>query len=322
VNLHVMASRSFSVFVDEPLQSLFKLATTPPTSSFPNPGPSSATTTEKENLNPVTGEHANPSEVQVKKRKKIVLATKLYTPPVASKKAHVKPTVTDDAHLSPRKRSVAPAPDATLAIKKPRRGPDSERVTSRSRVRKVKGLPKLEEEPESAPQVTEHVGEVRAEGDEGERVIVQVDIDSKCYALTVSPLADVSQAFDQVCLHSPTAGDSDEAKCTVEVRSSSCATLCKSSNLCHLQKVTLKTSTTIVIATSISSKPSSDKTKSVPEKNKASDNSKGFSTPERKLIYSAFTFSSPSPTTQRLAAVRTGPSEPIRFGDFKFNFPA
>ena len=46
-----------------------------------------------------------------------------------------------------------------------------------------------------------------------------------------------------------------------------------------------------------------------------------FSTPERKLIYSAFTFSTPSPSSQRfVAASRPTGMEAPRFGDYKYSF--
>lgn len=53
-----------------------------------------------------------------------------------------------------------------------------------------------------------------------------------------------------------------------------------------------------------------------PSPERKGTNNSAFSTPERKRIYSAFTFSTPSPSSVRFAALR-GPNE-TRFSDPAF----
>ena len=144
------SSRSFTVFVDQPARAASKSSEPPATLS------TTTTTADalKENLHPVTGENPSaPTETAVKKRKSNVLATKLYIPPTtvsAAKKG--KALAADDPAeenkaAEPRKRAATSGQDGKLLVKKPRR------LVSAGRVRTLKELPKVEEEPEPASSV-------------------------------------------------------------------------------------------------------------------------------------------------------------------------
>ncbi|KAI0032861.1 hypothetical protein K488DRAFT_85457 [Vararia minispora EC-137] len=300
-----MAPRAFTVFVDKPSQPAAKPVL--PTSAL-NTNTAASSTTEKENLHPVTGQHAtSSSETQIKKKKSAVLTTKLYTPFVHSKARSCDQASSNDGHVASRKRSALAASGAQTTMKKLRSISESDKSGGFSLTHKAKPLPKLEEEPE--PDVLVAGSSQQAHPDADARDDAQADIDSKCYALTVSPLADVSQAFDKVSVRSTTSSStpcSDDTKTAVENTRTRDAVI------------------TITKFASLRERHSTKHSVLAPPPNSAHTNqdSKRFSTPERKLIYSAFTFSSPSPTARRFAAARSGAGvESVHFGDLKFNFP-
>ncbi|KAI0322844.1 hypothetical protein OF83DRAFT_1079913 [Amylostereum chailletii] len=272
-----MSTRAFAVFVDEPVEPITKPSSDRDSAS-PSTSPAtltSAATTEKENLHPVTGENARaPADGQHKKGKNTVLSTKFYAPPVLSKKK--KEPDLEDVKQDGKKRLALSSLDGKNGSRKARRVAEPSRIATTSRVRRIKGMPKVDEKAE----VEDSSCSKKADATEA---LAQANVDSKCYDLTVTPLADVSKAFEQVSLK-PT--DS-----TVDV-----------------------------------SKPSPQKTHPldlvfraqapVKKLSKAVEETKAFSTPERKRIYSAFTFSSPSPSSQRFAAMQSSGSD--MFGNIKF----
>lgn len=126
---------------------------------------------DKENFHPVTGERAGPSNnAGSKKRKTSVLATKVQ-PPSTTKKDAQPETKKRKASTSTIKGKVKRDGKITVTAKK-----GAKRTVSR----KVSPMPRLNEEEEAQKDY-----------------ITQVDIDSRCYELTVQPLADVSQAYNE-----------------------------------------------------------------------------------------------------------------------------
>jgi hypothetical protein len=172
-----MATRTFVVFQDDPSEPLPTIKTDVSPSPLFEPtilGLSSipVTTAEKENLHPVTGARSGAAtDSQSKKRKNGILATKLHIPPTTKKPR--------DLVLDCRKRKTT-APSSS----KPSKGGRviSSGALDLSRVEEI-----VEPELPSVPCQDK---------------FTQAVVDSKCYDLTVSPLADVSHAFDQVSLSS------------------------------------------------------------------------------------------------------------------------
>jgi hypothetical protein len=175
-----MAPRSFTVYCDSPVDADVdtKASLVPKpnalASTSPNVPTSSTTllasTAEKENLHPVTGERcaaaSDSTTTTTKKRKTSVLATKTI---VAKKQKESK----EDRPEGKKARS------ASSSASKGRKDGKSVRTTAKKPSRRVSPLPKLDEEDAA----------VR------DRLLL-TDIDSRCYELTVSPLADVTQAYD------------------------------------------------------------------------------------------------------------------------------
>ncbi|KAH9074170.1 hypothetical protein EDB83DRAFT_2672571 [Lactarius deliciosus] len=130
---------------------------------------------------------------------------------------------------------------------------------------------------------------VIVEGQQGyHSKVTQAEVDSRCYDLTVSPLADVSHAFDQVSL-SPVEPRLDNPRVLAP----------KKASLSEESKLPL-------------SKPVARAT--APKNADIAGEEALFSTPERKQIYAAFTFTSPSPSSKRFAT----PHLDI-FGDIRFD---
>lgn len=166
-----MTARTFVVFQDvlsEPLP-IVKADVSPSHSPFFEPtvpvlSPTPVTTAEKENLHPVTGARSGAAiDSQSKKRKNSILTTKLHIPSTTKKSA-----------LDSRKRKTTT--------------PSSSKSSSGGKVA-GSGAPDLSR----VEEVVEHEQPRQAK-------VTQAEVDSKCYDLTVSPLADVSHAFDQVSL--------------------------------------------------------------------------------------------------------------------------
>jgi hypothetical protein len=127
---------------------------------------------EKENLHPVTGQRAGPTAgSETKKRKTGALATKVLV--VTSAKKH------KDLKGEPKKTR------KPLGSTGKPRSSDARKSSSKSSrsSRKTSPLPPVAEEQESLRQPPR-------------LSISQIDVDSRCYELTVSPLADVSEAYD------------------------------------------------------------------------------------------------------------------------------
>ncbi len=168
-----MSPRTFVVFQDDPSEPLptLKADVSPPSPIIQHtilvPSPTPVTNAEKENLHPVTGARSGAAtDSQTKKRKNGILATKLHIPPTTKKPR--------DLALDCRKRKTT-----TLSSSKSSN-------CGRAAGSGAPDLSRVEEDVES-----EQPRQFKA---------TQAEVDSKCYDLTVSPLADVSHAFDQVSL--------------------------------------------------------------------------------------------------------------------------
>jgi hypothetical protein len=271
-----MATRTFVVFQDDPSEPLPTIKTDV-SPSLPLIEPTilglsniPVTTAEKENLHPVTGARSSAAtDSQSKKRKNGILATKLHIPSTTKKLR--------DSDCRKRKATTSSS-SKTL---------NGSRVTSSGAL----DLPKVEElvEPEQPCQDK----------------VAQAEVDSKCYDLTVSPLADVSHAFDQVSLSSAESRPGMSRILSPKVKEACLLSFsyidgsrqkqsrCEDSGISSLKP----------LADSVSPKTADI----------ASEETL-FSTPERKQIYAAFTFTTPSPSSKLRVA-----SHLDFFGDIKFD---
>ncbi|KAI9567510.1 hypothetical protein HD554DRAFT_2023630 [Boletus coccyginus] len=264
-----MSVRSFTVFQDTPSESpqshddngarAMTLSATDAAATLL----STLAAIEKENLHPVTGQRTGPTVgSETKKRKTGVLATKVLVVPAAKKHKEFK----GEPKKTRKPLSSTGKPRSSDARK-------SSSKSSRSS-RKASPLPPLAEEHEPQRQPPR-------------LSISQINIDSRCYELTVSPLADVSAAYDATHTESQESDVHTEREKSVEPGPRD------------------------FLSPSAVEKPlptTDDTPRSVDHPSRqASD----FSTPERKRIYSAFTFSSPSPTSERFKQAQ---SSPIRHG--------
>ena len=142
---------------------------------------------DKENYDPVTGERAGPGgSTAGKKRKTGVLAAKAQRP--------------TDKGSQPEKKKRKPSPPNSLSAetkpaKKFLKASGKSRKSKRTGSKKVSPMPKLPEE---------------VEVEVGKPIIpaTQREIDSRCKELTLKPLADVSEAYDELLVPcpSPSAG--------------------------------------------------------------------------------------------------------------------
>jgi hypothetical protein len=228
---------------------------------------------DKENYDPVTGERAGPGgSIAGKKRKTAVLATKAQRPTKGSQ---------------PEKKKRKPSPPSsnsaeTKLVKKPLK---ATRKGKRTGSRKVSPMPKVPEEDE--------VGKIIAP-------VTQREIDSRCKELTIRPLADVSEAYDELSLLGPSpsgVGDESEAKtgqCTVKVRSVCFRKVYLHVKSCisYLKAQSVEPEIRDYFEPSETHFTSSTATRLRALSEDASE-ARTFSTPERKKIYAAFTFSSP-----------------------------
>ncbi|TRM62185.1 hypothetical protein BD626DRAFT_498432 [Schizophyllum amplum] len=241
-----MSGRSFSVYRDTPVAP--PAATAPATSEKPPltgssdvvapATPLSPTGGEKENTNPVTGQRAGAPTVAGKKRKTAVLAAK-PTMPLGEKARQESESVEPEAKK--RKASTLRPKDGNGSAKK-----GAKKVGRRG----ASPMPKVEEDPEENDM----------------REVTQALINERCYELTVSPLADVTEAY-------------------VEKSTEKDASPTKSVN-------TFKTIREKSVEPEIS-----DPTPIAPVKDSVIR--KVLTTPERRAISSTFTFQSPSPTSER-----------------------
>lgn len=153
-----MQTRSFSVYIDTP-------SSPPPTTSrsdpaSPNQAPSPVSLANKENVNPLTGERVV-YKTDAKKRKTVLalksIASVEEPQPLLKKRKGIVPILGSSSSAS--------SSATTARTRKSRRVKKSSRKTS--------PMPKVDEETEAS----------------------QAAIDSRCYELTVSPLADVTDAY-------------------------------------------------------------------------------------------------------------------------------
>lgn len=200
-----MVSRTFTVYVDEPStipvpvkQKSSSKSTSRSTTPFsPSNSRAALPLPDKENSHPVTGERASSigsSDKKTLKRKTGVLETKLYVPP-KSKKSKDSAELVDS--LKSKRRGLSAPPSSTAPATPPASPRKAKKASSstgtaaakarRNSARKAAGkapvveLPRVDEEPEVQ----------QVEGD-----AAQIVINAKCYELTVSPLADVSEAYE------------------------------------------------------------------------------------------------------------------------------
>ncbi|KAH7878427.1 uncharacterized protein C8R40DRAFT_1167165 [Lentinula edodes] len=275
-----MSSRSFTVFVDTPASEETETKPKPTTNtrlsrslseSSLSLGLSPIYTTDKENLDPLTGERVGSSTALGKKRKGSisVLAVK---PPLEVKLSKGKDVSASEAQPEAKKRksSVSSSLSSKSKSKKELKAPGSGKKSAKRSSRRASPMPKLDEEVESDKEQTR---------------VNQALINSKCYDLTVKPLADVSEAYEME-------GDYTEEREVFQfVKEPSADPEIRD----YFPSSSLSSSTTLR-----GSSPAELKT---------------FSTPERKQIYSAFTFTSPSPTSERIAkSKRSASMPPLDFG--------
>ena len=179
-----MSLRTFTVFQDvlsddEPRAKPSRPARMVTRSSLNGASSSLATSQnstplDKENYHPVTGQRAGSVVGGAKKRKENALAAKVL-PPSKSKKD--KDTIAEP-ELKKRKGS---STTKTKSSKKEVKGSGLKKSsTKRTGSRKVSPMPQLNEEEEATKDEP-----------------AQANADSRCYELTVSPLADVSQAYEE-----------------------------------------------------------------------------------------------------------------------------
>lgn len=270
-----MATRTFVVFQDDPSEPLPTIKTdvspSPPLMEPTIFGLSTipVTTAEKENLHPVTGARSGAStDSQSKKRKNGILATKLHIPSTTKKSR--------DSDC--RKRKTTSTSSKTL---------NGSKVTSLGAL----DLPKVEELVEPKQPCQDKVA--------------QAEVDSKCYDLTVSPLADVSHAFNQVSLSSAESRPGISRILSPKVKEACLLSLSyiDGSRQKQSHSEESRISSLKPLAGSVSPKMADIAGEEAP-----------FSTPERKQIYAAFTFTSPSPSSKLRVA-----SHLDIFGDIKFD---
>ncbi|KAF8068707.1 hypothetical protein FPV67DRAFT_1448596 [Lyophyllum atratum] len=276
-----MSLRTFTVFQDVPSTDSSK-AKTPTISTITSATLSSKpininnatapTTAEKENVHPLTGERAGPSNNNTKKRKTSVLATKVHAPLGTKKQKESKELKESNPDAKKRKSSSTSTAKPKLGVKKDGKTATSSRKSVKKPSRRVSPLPKVDEEAEA--------------GREQER-ITQAEIDSRCYELTVQPLADLSQAYDQGSSFETPSVDDDKVKFR-SVKESSLEP---------------------EIRDYFTSPPQSSALPSGSEAAPTLDG-RAFSTPERKQIYAAFTFTSPSPSSERFSKATRANSIP------------
>lgn len=191
--------------------------------NIPPPVPSFATASEKENLHPITSARLGLEGISKGKGKdgkgKSALATKLFLPKAERiekdkpemKKRRLASTSTSSTlpNTSTIKSSKFTAASVRVKSGIPRRKDPRAGLTT-----KVAEMPKVEEEAEVMEvKEKETVKETKmikeTEKAKAKRTVdeketkalsaqTQAEIDAKCYDLTVSPLADVSKAYEQV----------------------------------------------------------------------------------------------------------------------------
>lgn len=184
----VTARATFVIYKDEP--STASNTATADLHSAPTPSASITTSVtivtagDKENLHPVTGRRPATDDALGKKRKTSALATKLL---IASGKSTPHPAMM-------KKRRLASAPPSNVPSEAKEKGTTGAQKLKPPAVRRahtIPELPKVEEEEIETEEPEHHV-----EAEDGDDDVTQASVNAKCYALTVSPLADVSKAYE------------------------------------------------------------------------------------------------------------------------------
>ncbi|KAI6107617.1 hypothetical protein EDD17DRAFT_1869274 [Pisolithus thermaeus] len=253
-----MSVRSFTVFLDSPAEipkpdrSGEGLQSTLATDATASLLLSTLAAVEKENLHPLTGERAGPAACsESKKRKTAALSTKLVVVPSSKKKKEPKTESTK------KQRKVLGTSGKSQTFGGKKTGSSKKHPSSR----RTSPLPSVREELDAPREAVAFPS-------------LQTNIDSRCYELTVSPLADVSEAYDPVSLDSHT----DEEPPTEPIANSHLPELCEE----------------------------------MPKTNHSSPRHHS-TTRERKHMSSEFTFSSPSPTSERFRKAQPSPTHHTDF---------
>ncbi|KAG7448649.1 uncharacterized protein BT62DRAFT_918221 [Guyanagaster necrorhizus] len=268
-----MATRSFTIFQDVPSspKTLTLKATTSVLSSMTTTNvdkvgtlPSLATEADKENLDPLTGERVNANSKGTAKKRKNNTSSSKALASIETKK------LKEDQGSQLKKRKSS----ASSAVKKGRggkRAPSSTRKTSK-KLHAAPCLPSVEEE--STENVVPEGSDIALA-----LPLTRAEIDAKCYELTVKPLADVTQAFEQAPgaeeWFADVPEDDLESKLQFVKETSQEPELRDFFTPVHLGYASAGSSRS---ASTISSQEP-----------------KVFTTPDRKQIYHTFTFASPSP---------------------------
>lgn len=208
-----MSLRTFTVFQDSPsneqqpakVMRPNAMATRPQTRNKVSSTPvSSATDLDKENYDPVTGERAGlGGSTAGKKRKTGALATKSHS--------------STDRPPQPEKKKRKPSPQSSQSAenklsKKSLKSSVTTRKGKRTGSRKVSPMPKLPEEDEATKVNTP---------------ATQPEIDSRCKELTLKPLADVSEAYDEISAFCPSASaGAGASQAKPEIRTVKVRSLC------------------------------------------------------------------------------------------------
>ncbi|KAF9788335.1 hypothetical protein BJ322DRAFT_624494 [Thelephora terrestris] len=242
-----MTSRKFTVFIDDVSTAKPQQAPKPPSNKAPEEDAaiSSLSATEKENLHPLTGGRLRSSGTAGLKRKSSVLATKLHNPP--------------DTKLAKQAPTFAPS-------KKRKATSSSDREPERSH-------PKPRRKPTTRQRRRPELASIAEEKDERlARRLSQSDVDSRCHDLTVSPLANVSDAFTQLA---SSVAKSSKTKAAIK----------RTGSEPELRDYIRSPADAVATPTPSSPTRRSSRGTSLPPPT--------LSTPERKRIYASFMFSSP-----------------------------
>ncbi|THU84351.1 hypothetical protein K435DRAFT_806760 [Dendrothele bispora CBS 962.96] len=314
-----MSARSFTVFCDAPSEDTTStnkqqqptappntLLTLPPLKrSFSTPAVITSSGSllsppgDKENYNPLTGERAGAGHLASgKKRKTSVLVTKSLSD---VKTAKGKEKDASDAQLPEAKKrksssSSSSSVSSSTRSKTKKDGTTTTTTTTTTKKKKStvgsgtgkKPTRKSSRRKSPMPKVDEE--ELESSSERETQKMSQEQIDAKCYDYTVKPLADVSEAYGSAAsLLSILDTPSDEETQVFAIHKEASA----EPELRDYVDFSLSGSSSQRTLRASSSEP------------------KSFSTPERKRIYAAFTFTSPSPSSDRFAKSKRSASVPI-----------
>ncbi|KAF8644926.1 hypothetical protein AX16_008208 [Volvariella volvacea WC 439] len=284
-----MSARSFTVFQDTPSAEssqpkakpavLAVLASANTDTAVPGGGPNAPL--DKENFNPMTGERAGATS---KKRKALssVLATKLHVPPESKKIKTTKEKEKESVPEAKKRKSSHPTTSTSIsATANAKTKPVTTKKDSKTpapptrRTLRKRSMRKL-----ALPKVEEEADAAEAEK------VSKAQVDAKCYDLTVKPLADVTPAYEGG--EEPKQSPAEEESTELGIR--------------EYFPTLAATSIDAAVKALASSKEASSST---------AVEAKTFSTPERKRIYSAFTFNTPSPIAKANKITRASSMPPL-----------